>query len=87
MREGTISKNWKDILQRISQSGALENIDLKDTWFTPDLEKDPSKTPTHMPRVAPENNRNMITSSHPIQQVQESTASKIASDYEVPPTT
>ena len=35
MREGTISPNWAYLVQCISQSGAPENIDLKDTRFTP----------------------------------------------------
>ena len=61
MREVTIPPNWKYILQLISQSGVLDNIYLKDTWFTPDIEEDPSKNPNRVPRVAPENNRNMIT--------------------------
>ena len=38
MREGTIPQNWTDNLQHISQSGAPESIELKDTWFTLDLE-------------------------------------------------
>ena len=38
IREGTIPPNWIDILQYISQSNTLENIDLKNTWFTPDLD-------------------------------------------------
>ena len=54
MREGTIPSNLTDRVQLRSQSGAPENIDLKDTWFTPDLEGDPSETPNHMPRVVPE---------------------------------
>ena len=41
-------------MQRISQSGAQDNIDLKDTWFTPDLEEDPIENPTHVPIVTPE---------------------------------
>ena len=61
MREVTIPPNWKYILQLISKSGVLDNIYLKDTWFTPDIEEDPSKNPNCVPIVAPENNRNMIT--------------------------
>ena len=38
MREITISPNWKDLVQCSSQSGAPDNIDLKDSWFTPYLE-------------------------------------------------
>ena len=54
MREGRIPPIWTDIVQRISQSGAQENIDLKDTWFTTDIEEDPIENPTHIPRVTPE---------------------------------
>ena len=36
-------------------------IELKDSWFNSDLEEYPSETPTHMRRVAPENDKNMIT--------------------------
>ena len=57
-------------MQCISQIGAPYNIDLKDTWFTPYIVEDPIKTPNHMPRVAPENNINVITLSHYLQQVQ-----------------
>ena len=53
IREGTIPPNWTDLVQHSSKSGAPENIELKDTWFTPDLEEDPRKTPTHVPIVAP----------------------------------
>ena len=70
MREVTIPPNWKYILQLISQSGVLDNIYLKDTWFTPDIEEDPSKNPNRVPRVAPENNRNMITSLQIVYQIQ-----------------
>ena len=41
-------------MQRRSQSGAPENIDLKDTWFNPYLEEDPRNTPTRVLIVAPE---------------------------------
>ena len=44
MREGKIL---------ISKSDAPDNIDLKDTWFTPDIKEYPGKTPTHVLRVAP----------------------------------
>ena len=70
MREGTIPPNCKHIVELISQSGALDDIDLKDNWLTPDLEEDPSKDPNRVPRVAPENNRNMITSLQIVYQVQ-----------------
>ena len=54
MREGTIPPNWTDTVQRISQIGAQENIDLKDTCFNPDFEEDPIKNPTRVPKVTPE---------------------------------
>ena len=72
MKEWEITPNLTDLVQCRSQSGAPDNIYLNETWFTTDLEKYPSKNPTHMPRVAPENNINTITSSHHVQQVQES---------------
>ena len=60
MREGTIPPNWTDLVHRISQSSAPDNIDLKDIWFTPDLEEDPSESPSHEPSVAPENNNKTL---------------------------
>ena len=39
MRGGSIPPNWTDIVQRISQSGSPDNIDLNYTWFAPDLEE------------------------------------------------
>ena len=38
MREVTIPPTWTYLVQHSSQSYALENIDLKNTWFTPDLD-------------------------------------------------
>ena len=61
------------------QSGAPENIDLKDTWFTTDPEEDPRKTPSHETSVAPEN----VMSSQYVPHVQEGTASEGASVTEV----
>ena len=58
-------------MQRILQSDAPENVDLKDTWFTPYLEEDISKTPGHDPRFAPENNNQMIASPQSKQNIQE----------------
>ena len=55
MREGTIPPNWTDIVQCSSQSGAPDNIDLKDTWFIRYVEGYPVETPIHDPRVAPDN--------------------------------
>ena len=43
MREGTIPPNWTDLVQRSSQSGTTENIELKNTWFTTYHEEDNSK--------------------------------------------
>ena len=60
IREGKMPLNWTDFVQCSSQIISPENIDLKDTWFTPDLEEDPRKTPIHEPSVAPDNNNNMI---------------------------
>ena len=39
MRDGAIPPNWKDFVKQISQSDAQENIELKETWFTTDLEE------------------------------------------------
>ena len=61
-REGKITPNWTDIMQSSSQSGAPDNIYLKDTWFTPDIEEYPRKTPSHEPSIAPENNNNTLKS-------------------------
>ena len=60
MREGTIIPNWTDIVQRISQRGALENIDIKDTWFTPDLEEYTRKTQRHEPSINPDNSKKTL---------------------------
>ena len=54
MKEGTIPPNWTDLVQCISQIGSQENIDLKNTWFNPDLEEYPIETPTHVPIVTSE---------------------------------
>ena len=43
----------RDLVQCSSKSGALDNIDFKDTWFTRDIEEYPIKAPTHVPRVLP----------------------------------
>ena len=72
MREGKITPNWTYLVQSSSQSVVLENIDFKDTWFNPDLEEDTIKNSGHVPRVAPDNNRNTLISLH----IQESTVSE-----------
>ena len=62
MSESKIPPNWTYRVQYNSQSGAQEKIDLKYTWFTPDIEEDPRKPPTHATSIAPENNNNTFTS-------------------------
>ena len=83
MMEDTIPPNLKDLVQLSSQNGAPDNIDLNNTWFTPYIEEYTRKNPTQLPRVALENNGNTITSSKPVQQVQESPISKGVLGYEV----
>ena len=62
MKEGTIPPNWIGLVQRISQSGATEYVDIKYNWFTPDPEEDLGETPSHDSGVAPENNDKTLTS-------------------------
>ena len=69
MREGTIPPNWKDFVQISSQSGVPDNIGIRDDCLTPYIEEDPRETPTHVPIVASENNRNTIISLQSVQQV------------------
>ena len=61
MKEGTISPICTVLVKRSPQSGAPENIEVKDTSFNPYLEEDPRETQTHVPIVMSENNRSMIT--------------------------
>ena len=70
-------------MQHSSQSGAPENIDLRNTWFDPYFKKYPSETPNHLTRVATENNRNMITSFQSVKKVPEILLSEGASVSEV----
>ena len=79
MREGTITPKWTNHVQRSSKIGVLDNIDLKDTWFNPDLEEDPSATPIHDPSIAPEN----ATFSKSVPHVQKGPASKGSSVSEL----
>ena len=72
-REGTIPPNWTYLVQCISHSGALENIDINDTWFTTYIDKYSSKTPSYNPSVAPENNNKTITLLQSEPHVQDST--------------
>ena len=83
MREVVIPPNFKDLVKHISQSGAPENIDLRNTWFDPYFKKYPSETPNHLTRVATENNRNMITSFQSVKKVPEILLSEGASVSEV----
>ena len=76
MREGKIPLNWTNCVQLRSQISSSKNIDLKDTWFTPDLDEDPSKTSNQEPSVAPENSNNTITLSQSVPHLQERTASE-----------
>ena len=76
MMADTIPLNWTDFVKCSSQSGAPDNMDLKDSWFTPDIEEDPSDNPTQVPRVTPESNINIITSLQPVQPAQESPVNK-----------
>ena len=69
MRKDKIPPNLIDLVQRRSKRYVLENIDLKDTWFTTDLEEYTREPQTHVPIVPPENNRNIITPLQPLQQV------------------
>ena len=70
-------------MQHSLQSGSTEYIDLRETWFTPDVEEYPIKTPAHVPIVTPENNIYLITLSQSTQQVQESEFNKGFSVSEV----
>ena len=70
-------------MQRSSQSGASENISLKDSWLTTDLDEDPRKTPSHDTSVSLENNNIMLTLSQSIPHVQENPSRKGASASEV----
>ena len=69
MRKDKIPPNLIDLVQRRSKRYVPENIDLKDTWFTTDLEEYTREPQTHVPIVPPENNRNIITPLQPLQQV------------------
>ena len=48
--------NWTAIMKQISHIGAPDNIVLKDTWFTTDIEKYPSETTSHEPIIDSDNN-------------------------------
>ena len=51
-------------MQINSQIGASYNIELKDKWFTPDLEDDQVETPRHKLRSVPkQNNKNNVMAS------------------------
>ena len=61
----------------------MDNIDLRDNWFTPDLEEDTRETPSHEPSIAPENNNKTLTSPQSEPHVQEIPDSKRDSESEV----
>ena len=56
MMEVTITQHLKYLVQLISKISSTEIIDLEDTWFTPNLEEYPIKTPGHYPSITPDNN-------------------------------
>ena len=58
MREGTIPPNCTDIVQSRSQKVAPDNIELKDTWVTPDNEEYHRETPSQDSSVTQYNNNN-----------------------------
>ena len=62
IREGITLPNWTYIVQHSSQSGAPENIELKDTWFTPDIKEYTRKTSSHETSGSKENNNNTFIS-------------------------
>ena len=68
-------------MQHIPQSGATENIDLKDTWFNPDLEEYTRENPRHEPSVVTDNNNKPLTSPQYEPHAQEIPASKGAYAY------
>ena len=53
MGEGAIISKGTYLVQRRSQRGETENIELKDTWSTPDIEEYTIETPRHETRIAP----------------------------------
>ena len=61
LREGKIPPIWIDCFQCSAWSGALENIDFKDDWFTIYLEESPIKNPSHNPSVGTENDNKALT--------------------------
>ena len=61
-------------MQRRSQSGAMENIYIKDNWFTSDIAESPSETPSQEPSVTQEKNNNTLTPSKFVPNLQNSTA-------------
>ena len=83
MREGKIPPNSTYLVQRISQSGVPDNIYLKDTWFTTDIEEYTRKPLINEPSVSPDNNNITLTSPQYEPHVQESTAIERAPVYEV----
>ena len=66
IREVTIPPNWTYLVKCILKISAPENINLKYTCFTPDLEDDLIKTPRHKMSIVPnKENKNNIPASFP----------------------
>ena len=83
MTEDTVTPNWKYIFQHISQNGAPDNIELKNNWFTLDLEEDPRKIRRHKVIFAPDNNNKTLMSLQSEQNLYEIPDSKGESAYEL----
>ena len=83
MTEVIIPPNLIDLVRLSSQSGALKNISLEDTWFTPELEEYPRETLIHKPIFKLEKNRNTITLLQYVPHVQDITTRKGAPVDEV----
>ena len=45
MREVSIPQNLVELVQRPFQEITPENIDIKDTWFTPDIKYNSNEVP------------------------------------------
>ena len=82
MRKVKIPPDFTVIEKCRTQSGATDNIYLKDTCFTPYILEHPIETSIHNPIVAPENNNNMLMVSQSKPRVHEGLASEEASSSE-----
>ena len=52
MREGKITSYWTDLVQSISQRVALDDIEIRYTWFPPDIKDYYREIPTRVLIVA-----------------------------------